>query len=254
MTGARRALAAGLALALALAAAPSLRAQAPAPSRWWSEVDRVDRLLRHERWKSGAREAEALRAEVVRTSWHEPDLGQVLSELAFLRAVAHANRGEDAEALWEWYAAQAHERVAGAARGGPALAERDLAPYGRAADLLAGRALRRRGEPPAGEPALETGLLTDLEPATAPPYDVSSLANVNLQTQQPTPVTFEVYVDRDGRLRQPVVVSAWVSPVIVQWGLDNLQRMNLFEPARLRGEPIGSLQDVEVTLGTRSRW
>jgi hypothetical protein len=244
----------GLVLLAALLAPGPLRPQAPEPSRWWSEVDRVDRFLRQGRWKTAARASERLRAEVMRVSWREPDLGQVLSELAFLAAVADANLGEEDAALWEWYVAQAYERAAGPARGGASLAERDLAPYGKAEGLLPGHPLRKRGEVPAGVDPPEHALFTELEPQAAPPYEPTGLRNVNVERERLTPVTFEVYVDPEGRLHQPVIASPWVPPVVLQWGFDNLRRMGRFTPARVRGEPVGALQDVELTLGSPSRW
>ena len=238
-------------LLAALLAAGPLRAQTPEPSRWWSEVDRVDGFLREGRWKTGAREGGKLRAELMRVSWRGPDLGQVLSELAFLAAVADANLGEEDAALWEWSVAQAHERVAGPARGGPKLAERDLAPYGKAADLLPAHPLRARGEVPAGVEPPEHALFTELEGPAPPPYEPTGLRNVNVERERLTPVTFEVYVDPEGRIHQPVIASSWAPPVVLQWGFDNLRLMPPFTPARLRGEPVGALQDVEPPSARR---
>lgn len=241
-------------LLAALALGGPLLAQRPEPSRWWNEIDHVDRFARQGRWKTAAREVEKLRAEVMRVSWREPDLGQVFAELAFLSAVAHANRGEDEEAVWEWYVAQAYERAAGPARGGPGLAERDLAPYGRAADLLPGHPLRKRGEVPAGVEPPEDALFTELEPPVAPPYEPTDLRNVNVEKSRLTPVTFEVYIDPEGQIHQPLITSPWAPPPVLQWGFDNLRRMGRFTPARLRGQPVGALQDIELTLGAPSRW
>lgn len=246
--GRRRALAVRAALVAVLLAAP-LPAQRPEPSRWWSEIDRVDERLRKGRWQKAERMLARLRPEVMRVSWREPDLGQVLSELAFQAAVIHANRVEDEAAVWEWHVAQAHERLAGAARGAPPLTERDLAPYGRAAELLPASPLRERGEAPPGEELPGGTLFTDFEPAIAPDHALLPLGNVAVARVRLLPVTLEVWVDREGRVRQPVVTSRWSPPVIRQWGFDNLRAMAPFTPARLKGEPVGSLEEVELELG-----
>lgn len=237
----------------AFLAAP-LAAQTPEPSRWWSEVDRVDAFLREGRWKTAGRAGDRLRRQVMELSWHEPDLGQVFSELAFQAAVVHANRGDDEAAIWEWHAAQCLERVAGRARGGTALAERGLAPYGRAAQLFPAHPLRERGEAPPGEELPQGTLFLDFEAAIPPSYGVLRLRNVNVGRVRLPPVAFEVWVHRDGRMSHPVVTSPWSPPVMLQWGLDNLRVMPRFEPARYQGEPVGSLENVELELGELSKF
>lgn len=231
--------------------APPLEAQTPEPSRWWSEVDRVDDRLRKARWRKAERLVEELRTDVMRLSWREPDLGQVLSELAFQAAVVHAHRGDDEAAVWEWHVARAHERLAGPARGGPALTERDLGPYGRAAELLPAHPLREREEAPPGEELPEGTLFTDFEPASPPSGDMLPLENVNAARVRLPPVLFEVWVDPDGRVRQPLILSRWTPPIIRQWGFDSLRAMGPCTPARLKDEPVGSLVEVELEVVER---
>lgn len=254
-----RALAVPVAAALLLstlgfAAAPRAGAQAFASSRWWDDVDRVDEMLRAGRWAKAERRAEGLIREVVRESWREPDLGQVLAELSLQAAVAHANRGDEEEALWHWYAAQAHERAAGRIRGGPRLLERDLAPYGAAAELLPAHPLRRLGEVPAGEVEVELDPLVDYRPVTPPAVGQLPLENKSVTRERPAPVVFEVFVDREGHLRQPVVKTDWAHPVVIQWGLDNLHEMPRFGPATIDGEPVGMLEEIELDLGAARKF
>lgn len=235
--------------ALGASVAALLQAQTPEPSRWWSEVDRVDDILREGRWKSAARAGGRLRTEVKTVSWREPDLSQVLSELAFQAAVVHANRNEDEAAIWEWHVAQSLERVAGPARGGAPLTARDLAAYGRAGELLPAHPLRLQGEPPPGEELVEGTLFFDFELAAPPRFTVLPLHNVNVTRERLPPALFEVWVRPDGRAVHPVITSPWVPPLILQWGFENLRAMPPFTPARYQGEPVGSLEIVELELG-----
>lgn len=242
----------------ALAAAPALAAQdlGTSPSRWWGEIERVERLVTAEKWKKAARTAEQLRAEIVRSSWREPDLGQVFSELALQLAIAHASLDDEERAVWEWHSALAHERVAGPARGRPALEERDLAAHPRAAELFAAHPLRREGEYPPGHPPVQVRPDRDFFPAGAPAFSPEPLANQEAARQALPPVHFEVFVDRDGRVSQPVVTTPWSNPVTVQWGLDALRASPPFEPAVLDGETVGWLGPVELDLSSRppKRW
>ena len=211
-------------------------------SRWWDEVARVEGLIAGERWKKALRELEAVREELMWSSWREPDLGEVLTELAFQAAVIRANLGEDEAALWEWYAALNHERL----RGRQELAGRDLAPYGRAGALLAAHPLRAVDEAPAGV-ELVAGR-PDLDFHEAAPREDSAfepLANTSAVRERPAPVLVQVVVDRDGRLLQPVVL---------QWALDNLRGAAPFEPARMAGEPVATLWQSEFGLDDGNRF
>lgn len=253
-----------LALALGFVLA-ALAAAAPAPgpaqpigaeaSRWWGEVERIGGLLEDGRWAKVEKQAGALRETVMSESWREPDLAQVFAEIAFQVAVAAAERGDDERALWEWHSALAHERFAGRARGTP-LAERDLAAYPRAAALFAEHPLRLVGEYPPGHPPVEVRPGRDFRPATAPSFQVAPLDNYVAAHETVAPVHFEVFVAPDGRIGQPVVVTEWSNPVVVQWGLDGLRASPRFEPAVLDGEPVGWLAPVELTLSSRppKRW
>jgi hypothetical protein len=220
-------------------------------SRWWDDVARVEGLIAGERWQKALRELEAVREELMWSSWREPDLGDVLAELAFQAAVIRANLGEDEAAVWEWHAALNHERV----RGRQELAGRDLAPYGRAGALLAAHPLRAAEEPPPGVELV--ALRPDRDYHEAAPREDSAfepLANTSAVRERPAPVLVQVVVDRDGRLLQPVVLSGWSHPVVLQWALDNLRGAAPFEPARMSGEPVASLWQSEFGLDDGNRF
>lgn len=250
-----------LALGFVLAAPAFAAAPAPAqsaaaqPSRWWGEVDRLGGLLDDGKWAKVEKQASALRETVMHESWREPDLAQVFAEIAFQITVAAAEQGDDERAVWEWHSALAHERFAGRARGTP-IAERALAAAPRAAALFAEHPLRLTGEYPPGSPPVEPRPDDDFRPATAPSFQVAPLDNFVAAHEAVAPVHFEVFVAPDGRISQPVVVTDWSNPVVVQWGLDGLRASSRFEPAVLDGEPVGWLAPVELTLSNRppKRW
>lgn len=239
-----------LLLAGAAAVSSPADAQGPVRSRWWDDVEAVGDRIAEGRWRRAGRELDRLREEVLRTSWREPDLGEVLAELAFQAAVIAAHRGREAEAVWEWHVALNHDRAHGRGR----MAERDLAAYGEAGELLAAHPLRRKGEPPPGAEALP-GPGRGHRGPEQPAFETRPLANDIALREAPASVLIEVLVGTDGTLRQPVVLSPWSHPVVIQWGLDNLRVMPPFRPARADGEPVPALQEVELELArTGRRW
>lgn len=247
----RAILAAGVLGAL-LAPSPIADAQGTvARSRWWDDVARVEGLIAGESWKKALRELEAVREELMWSSWREPDLAEVLAELAFQAAVIRANLGEDEEAVWEWHVALNHERL----RGRQELAGRDLAPYGRAGALLAAHPLRAAEEPPPGVELAELRPDRGFEPPAArEDFEVEVLVNKGAHQERPSPVILEALIDSEGRLQQPVVVSGWSHPVVLQWALDNLRGAGPFRPARMAGEPVATLWQVELSLDDGGRF
>lgn len=250
-TRALRAALGAVVLSLVLPASSPLDAQlGAARSRWWSDVDRLGGMLEGGRWKKAAKQAEDLREEVMRSSWREPDLAEVLAEIAFQLAVARANQGDDEAALWEWHTALNLERL----RGRRGIAERDLAPYGKAAELLAAHPLRAFEEYPPGYPPVEIRPDRDYEHAEQrEDFQIGPLTNTAATREVVDPVTLEVLIDARGRLHHPVLVTSWSHPVTVQWALDNLRRAAPFRPARLNGEPVAALRAIEFHVGGANR-
>lgn len=234
-------------LCLVLPASSPLDAQlGAARSRWWSEVDRVGKMVEAGKWRKAAKQGEDLREEVMRSSWREPDLAEVLAEIAFQLAVARANQDEDDLALWEWHTALNLER----AKGRREIAERDLAPYGRAAELLAAHPLRAFEEYPPGYPPVEIRPDRDFEHAEErKDFQLEPLTNTAATREVVDPVTLEVLIDTRGRVHHPVLVTSWSHPVVVQWALDNLRRAAPFRPARMNCEPVAVLRPIEFHIG-----
>jgi hypothetical protein len=246
-----RAVLGAVVLSLVLPASSPLDAQlGAARSRWWSDVDRLGGMIEAGKWKKAAKQAEDLREQVMRSSWREPDLAEVLAEIAFQLAVARANQDEDDLALWEWHTALNLE----AAKGRRGIAERDLTPYGRATDLLAAHPLRAYEEYPPGYPDVEVRPDRDYEhPEQREDFQIGPLTNTAATREVVDPVTVEVLIDAQGRVHQPVLVTSWSHPVTVQWALDNLRRSAPFRPARMNGEPVAVLRAIEFHVGDANR-
>ncbi len=242
----RRLLLATACLALALAGAPPAAGQDAHPgvqrSRWWDGVKRCENALGRSRWRRALKCVDALRDKVSEKSWYEPDLGEVLATLELQRAVAEANLGRDDDALWDWWEAlNLH----------PDVASTDLAPYGKASELLRSHPLRGRGEYPEGyqAPEIIPGAsdyqppVEDLEP-TPKVHPNGAALHKNLP-----PVQLEVFFDARGVPRQPVVTSDWSHPITIYWALETLRFSPPARPAHLDGKPVATLEQVEFDWG-----
>jgi hypothetical protein len=140
-------------------------------------------------------------------------------------------------------------------RGRRELAGRDLASFGRAGALLAAHPLRAAEEAPPGVELAELRPDRDFEPPAArEDIEVEPLVNKGAHQERPGPIILEALIDSEGRLQQPVLVSAWSHPVVLQWALDNLRGAGPFHPARMAGEPVASLWQLELSLDDGGRF
>ncbi len=110
-------------------------------SALWPEVDKIDDALRQQKWKPARKQTRKLAAAVVKDSWNDIELDQILAELAFQQAAASANLGDQRAAVWSWHIAQNLDLK---------IARKDLTPYGAAGKLLREFRLRSPGKVPAG--------------------------------------------------------------------------------------------------------
>ncbi len=232
-------------LSIVLPASSPLDAQlGAARSRWWSDVDRVGRVLEAGKWRKAVKQGEDLREEVMRSSWRQPDLCAGRDRLPARSGPGPPGRGR------------------GGGRGTPPstwsgpsreIAERDLAPYGKAGELLAAHPLRAFEEYPPGYPEVEVRPDRDFEHAEQREgFELEPLVNTAATREVVDPVTLEVLIDAQGRIHQPVLVTPWSHPVTVQWALDNLWRSQPFGPARMNGEPVAVLRAIEFHVGDPS--
>lgn len=215
-------------------------------SRWWPRVEEVDASLREEKWRRGLRRAEQVLDEVVRRSWEEPDLQKVLAMLSAQRAVAEAALGREEAALWHWHTALNLD---------PSV-KSTLDDYGEAAELLRDNPLRRRGHLPDGTVPPPRFATPGYEPvAVIRPPTTGLFENASVRDERVPPVSLELVVGEDGRLRYPVVTSPWVHPVVLYWTLDQCFSVDYeIRPARIDGRPIEELEEIEMEFETTDRW
>ena len=217
------------------------------PAEIEEQLRDVDGDLRAGRWKNGLRRARRLTDIVLRRTWRGSELRRQLVELAFQQAVAEANLDRRDEAIWHWHIAQNLDAK---------VFRRDLAPYGEAGKLLYEYPLRAAGElpPPYAVPQTLPGqgrLRGPVRPDIARVPTV--LNNTGAALQGSGDFRVEVIIDRRGRVRQPVVESTHLHPIVIYASLEWLRQIPPFEPARYDGEAVDSLDSVTVRFRVE-RW
>ena len=217
-----------------------------APSAWRPRLDKVEEAVAQGRWKAAVKQGARLEKDVLSRSWHGSELRQVLTELAFLQALAHANLDHDRQAIWYWHMAiNSDFRVA----------TRDLGPYGRAARLLLEHPLRKKGEVPAGFDPLPTSPTVKVVPAQLPPRHANAiiLNNTGAALEHHGDFYAELIIDEQGVPHQPVVISSHLHPVILYASLKFLLDAPPLVPASIDGQPGDLLMTLRLQFEI-SRW
>ncbi len=212
-------------------------------SEYWPEVEKIDAALRQQKWKPARKQARKLAATVVKHSWHDIELEEVLAELAFQQAAALANLGEKEAAIWYWHIAQNLDFR---------IVRKDLAPYGVAGKLLREFRLRSPGKVPGGfrtYPRDGKDRPPGLPKLPAPRI----LTNTGATTERPGDFAVELVIDQQGKTHHPVVISASLHPIVIYFVLAQMLDFPPFEPARYDGEPVDCLYDLTVRFHI-SRW
>ena len=216
-----------------------------APSAWWPDIEEVQATVEKGRWKLASKRVTRLEEDVLRRSWHGPELKKVLTELAFLQAVTLANLNQDRRAVWYWHMAiNLDFRVA----------KRDLSPYDRAPRLLLEFPLRRKGEIPIAFDPMP-GYGADVQPAQMPRlnYTPAVLNNTGAALEHRGDLHLEAIIDQDGLPHQPVLVSSHLHPVILYAGMKYIFELPAFEPARIQGKPGDLKMDLRIQFEV-NRW
>ncbi len=217
-----------------------------APSAWRPPLGKIEEAVVQGRWKAAAKQGNRLEEEVLSRSWHGSELRPVLTELAFLQALAHANLDDDRLAVWYWHMAiNLDFRVA----------QRDLTSYGRAARLLLEHPLRRKGVVPAGFDPPPSSPTVKIVPAQLPQRHAKPiiLNNTGAALEHHGDFHVELIIDAQGRPHQPVVISSHLHPVIIYASLKFLFTAPPFVPATFDGQP-GDLRMVIRLQFEVSRW
>lgn len=200
-------------------------------------------LLLEGKWAKAEKKAARELAEVVRSSWDDPDVGREVGELLRIRAVAAANLGDDHRAVWLWHlATQVHLPLARRATEQP----------GRASELFAAHPLRALGRAPEGVELARTPIRGKLEHARLPGVPPMDVWNAGARRDRPPPLRFEVLVGADGHLSHPRLQGD-PHPVLVAGALAAWGEMDPVEPTRIDGEPVPWLFPVEIPFHV-GRW
>lgn len=216
-------------------------------SRWWDEIAEIDeRFFREEKWKKGLRRTVELLDRVIRSSWREPDLHRVLAALDVQRAIFESVLGRDQAARWHVHTALNLD---------PSAPDR-LGRYGERAAPLRGISLREEGRLPDGSRPSHRFATSGYEPVeVVRPPSTGDFANVWARREQFPEVQVEVVVGVDGRVRQPVLISTWVPPVVAHWTLERIRTADYeIRPARIDGEPIVEVETIRMEFDQASVW
>lgn len=217
------------------------------PTEVQEELEKVDAQLRSGKWKTALRHAQRVTETVLTRTWYGKEIRRMLSELALYQAVAEANLGRRDDAIWHWHIAQNLDFR---------MRRRDLAPYGKAGKLLREFPLRALGEVPVTFSVPETypgG--PRLDRAVGPKLSSFPTVVNNTGAAQEGTGDFhaELLIDEQGRIRQPVVITTHLHPIIIYASLEWLREMPLFKPAQFKGEPADSLEKFIIRFKV-SRW
>lgn len=193
-------------------------------------VEILDAQLHEGRWEAARDGAVALIARN-RTTPLASGLAPAVARLA----LAEAGLGRQEDAVWHWHLAQNLDRSV--------LEGKALTAYGPAGELLARNPLRRADEAPAG-----WTILASTDPEVKPGRLLSGLApKLSAQVAAiaaPKGLKLQAVIDKDGFLRDPVVLGAEIPGVV--WEMLEGMRSWRYEPARKGDQPVAVFRSVTI--------
>jgi hypothetical protein len=206
-----------------------------ADKKWTKEVESLEAGLDAKEWKRTADRAVKLRERMVEKVGEANELTDPIARTLAIQAIAEANLGRDDEALWHWHAAQSF--LAG-------LESQDLTAYGRAGQILGGRAPR---ESPGnlGAPVSEEGKPrryqeVKIRKAIEPLYP-RSLGKAGLAGE----LRVRIDVGIDGRASRPEILDAGFVPTMAFPALEALRQWT-FTPAVEGERPLPVLYELKI--------
>jgi TonB family protein len=208
-------------------------AEGPADHKAWEKrVKKIDAKLRKKDWAGAHGDAR----KALEDALADPAVGRRFLAGAVGRlAVAEAGLGRREDALWHWQTALNLSRQP--------VPKEDLAAFGPPGEMLSSQPGRRRlDEAPAGlevQPAGAPGV----EPAKEVVGDLPASSKVLQAISVPKWLRLQAVIDTEGRLRDPVVVTA--VPEMV-WEVLEAARSWRFEPGRKNGVPVATFYELTV--------
>lgn len=210
-----------------------MSAQKPGDYKAWEKrIEKIDTKLRKKDWTGAYTDARrALEDALAGPAMGRPSLAEAVGRLA----VAEAGLGRREDALWHWQTALNLSRQP--------VPKEDLAVLGPPGELLGSLPGRRRlDEAPAGlevQPARAPGV----EPAKEVVGDLPAPSKVLQGISVPKWMRLQAVIDAEGRLRDPVVISA--IPEMV-WEVLEAARIWRFEPGRKDGAPVATFYELVI--------
>ena len=227
-----------LSTALSLAAIP-LPARARSLGARWHEMDQ-----RAEQSLLAGHAAQARRTldRVIDQMMHEMGPGeaskQAMGIVLMHRALAQAELGYRADALWDW---------AVALNFNAALASEDLSRFGAAGKLLVGHPLRKPGAlgDSGSKPSASLSDGDDIEPpkvrhAPRPQFPAGAV-----QWGHQGPIVIQAIISAKGEVTQPLVFQDLGSATLAYSALEAVRQWK-FEPAHLDGKPVSVLYNLKI--------
>lgn len=207
-------------------------------SKWQASLRAIDRQLVQGEFESARRGAIKLAKEMVESIGYGGGSAYSLAVVSAFRAIAESGLGNEDDALWYWRTASALD---------PNIEKTDLSPYGAPAAKL--KAIPFRGGIWSGLvriPGEGTQVQRPVLKKQRPPRYPESMRKLGVQSAY----VFEAIIDKEGRLREPSVLTPVKEPAFVYVVLDALKDWE-FQPATLHGEPIVVLYTLSVNFDIR---
>jgi TonB family protein len=199
---------------------------------WEKRIKKIDTKLLKKDWAGAHADARAVLTDALA----EPAVGRPFLASAVGRlAAAEAGLGRQEDALWHWQTARNLSRQP--------VPKEVLAKLGPPGELLGSLPERRRlDEAPAGmevPPAGAPGVV----PAKKVAGDLPVQSKVLQAISVPKWMRLQAVIDAEGRLRDPVVVTAIPE---MTWEVLEAARSWRFEPGRKDGVPVATFYELEV--------
>lgn len=198
-------------------------------ARWQKRLRKLDRRIEAGDYEGALKAAvKLIHTEMVPSLLRGEGGAEILALATVYQALAESGLDQREAAIWHWQIAQNLD---------PELRRVSLTKFGPAAHLLEYHRLREAGEPPRDLEVLE---LLDPERTPLRPQAVSTPYPTIPETIQPVwyeeQAEIEAVIDREGRVRQPVVVRGTL-PGKIYLGLEAM-RLWRYRPAMLQDEPV----------------
>jgi hypothetical protein len=207
---------------------------------WKTALRGIDAQLRKAEFAPARQSAIELAQDMVRQMGAGGRSAYTLAVACAFRAIAESGLGKDDDALWYWRTAAAIF---------PGVEKTDLRPYGASAARLKETPFRAQfGGPDVPNPGVKGDVQRPVLKKRVEPNYPENMLEMGVSTKY----VFEMIIDRQGRTREPKVLTPVKEPSFVYVVLDSLKDWE-FEPATFNGKPVTVLYTLTVDFKVRHR-